>query len=689
MGLLILIIVLLVVVFVLLFTSFGNNIIKPYVQNQINKYSPIPMSLDKFTLRYGSFDFKLSSQNNINITSNGTFSLISQDIDAILNINIANPSNIKELTSSGVNLQNNFLIKNVIRGKIKNIEINTTSNIANGNLRIDTTIANFSPTKILANLENLQIDSLLAIVGQKPYASGKINANVNVKGDDKLQFTGQATAQINNGEVSPRLVKQDFGITIPSTTFVVNLLANFDGTNIVHKLEFLSNVGNITSNGNTLISALKTNSTYNINIGDLSPFTPFVGMPLRGQFRTDGMIIGNAKWMNIEGNSDFASSDTSYSISLEQYTKPKDALISIKNLRIEDVLYTLIKPIYAKGLLNANIDFKGISTAINGNYSHTISGNIQRNVIKNEFDMNLGENVAYKHHATATFSDGNGLINADMLTDIANLDIENAVLTLSKLSLNAPYTLKVPNLKKLAFITPKELKGQINANGTIKWKPDSLYGDLKSNIFGGNLDMTLNNNIVNMMIKNMNSLGILDMLQYSQFFASNVNGSVKYDIETQRGNMDLILNQGTFVANKLTKLIQNLLKFDVTKEVYDNIKVDGTIDKKLINANLNMTSNNTKISSNDAKLNIQKDNIDADLLLKVQNYELGAIVSGKISDPNIRLDTKKLGNDLLKNIMQNKKVQEQQEKIKSNLNEQLQDKAKDAIKKGLEQLFKR
>ncbi|RAX54685.1 hypothetical protein CCY99_02675 [Helicobacter sp. 16-1353] len=689
-GLLFLIIIILVVVFVLLFTSFGNNILKPHIQSQIDKYSPIPISLDVFNLRWGSFTLELNSQSNINITSNGTFSLIGQDIDAILNIKIANPSNIKELATAGVNLQNDFLIENVIRGKFTNIEIDTKSNIANGNLRIVTTIANFKPTKIIADLEKLQVDELLAVVGKKPYVSGEINANANIVGDENLQFTGQALAKISSGTVSTNLVKQDFNIAVPSTTFTVNLLANFDGTNIIHKLEFLSNIGNINSNGNTIIKTLKTNSTYDVDIADLSPFTPFVGMPLRGSFRTDGKIIGNAKWMNVEGKSDFAASNTMYSVSFEQYTKPKDALITIKNLRIEDVLYMLVKPIYSKGLLNANLDFKGISSAINGNYSHTLNGNIQKNVIKNEFDINLNNNLSYTHKANATFSNGNGLINADILTELANLNVKNAVLNISNLSLNAPYTLDVLDLKKLAFITPKELKGSIHANGEIKWTPTSLYADLKSDIFGGNLDAHLNNNIASIMIKNMNSTGILDMLQYPQFFKSNINGDIQYDTQTQQGKMEMILNQGSFTENKLTNLIQNLLKFDTTKEVYNNIKIDGTIDKKLITADLNMLSNNTSVTSKDAKIDIENDNINANLVLKVQNYELGAIVSGKIANPNIKLDTKKLGQDILKNLKSNKKVQEQKEKIETKIEEQkqqLQDKAKDALQKGLDKLF--
>ncbi|RDU64671.1 hypothetical protein [Helicobacter sp. MIT 14-3879] len=691
MWLFAIIVVILLLLFILLFTSFGNSILKPYIQAQIDKYSPIPATLDVFSLRFGSFEVELNALNSINVSSSGTFSLFSQNIDGILNINLKNPSNIKQL--EGINLSDNFLIENIIRGKINDFVINTSSNIADGVFKIDTQITSFSPKKIFANISNVKIESLLNIIGQKPYATGVLNIKADIDGDSNMNFTGSADAEVVNGNVSKSLVKKDFKIDIPNTNFITNLNIAFNGKEANHKLSFLSNVGNISSNGSTIINGLKTNSAYRIDIKDLSPLTPFAGIPLRGNFRTNGKIVGNSTWLNIDGVTDFASSDTSYSISLEGYVKPKDALVTIKNLKIEDILYTITQPIYAKALLNAKINLKEISSFISGSYNHNIKGSIQENAIKQNFDLDILNNIPFSHNADIVFNKGIGSIDSSILSDIININISKAILNLDSLHLEAPYDINIKDLKKLAFVTSKELKGSLEAKGKVKYnKLGLLYADMKSDIFSGSFDAKLNRNIIDMNLTNISSLGVLDMLQYPQFFNTDINGNVKYDILTQKGNLELLASNGSFTKNKLMDLLNSTIRFDATKEVYDSIKITGDIDKKIINGNLNMTSNNTSLTSKNAKIDLDRDNINAYLTLKIKNNSLGASISGKVSDPKVSLDTKKLANDLIKNIISNDKVQEQKQKLEEKLDEQkgkINDKINNVISNGLNKLFKK
>ena len=663
-----LIVIVLVAAFVLLFTSFGNDFLKPHLQAQIDKRSPIPFVLDVFSLRFGSFDIALKSGDDMNITSNGTFSLFSQNMDIALNISLKNPM----LKNSPNATPKEILIENMIRGKINNFEINTLSNSLKGEFRIDTNIVDFKPTKIIANIKDLELESVLALLGEKPYATGEVDIVANIIGDNNLKFNGQALAKVNNGKISQDLVKKDFGIDLPANSFMINLLANFDDTNIAHKFELISNAGNINSTGNTIIKTLRTDSTYDINMSDLSLFTPVVGMPLRGEFRTNGKVIGDAKWMNIDGKSDIAQSATSYSVSLQNYVNLKDIMLKIKNLKVEKILYMLHKPIYANGLLNANANLGNISSGVSGDYDHTIDGSINSKVMKSEFDMNMQDDMKYNHQANIKFKDGAGTLNADLITNAAILNIKNALVNVTSLGVNAPYTIEINDLKQLAFITSKELKGSLSAYGDVVWTPISLRGSMKSDLFGGKLDAELNNNLLSATITNMNSLFVLDMLQYPKIFDSAINGNLKYDRQTQMGNMNFILSKGTFTQNKLMSILEKTLKFDGTKEIYNNIKIDGVINKTLVNANLNMQSNNTSITSNNATLNLENDNLNADLLLKVQKYELAGILRGNAKNPNLRIDTGKLGRDIVDNVIKSPKVQEEVKKI--------EDKAKDALK---------
>lgn len=664
------VLVIFIVAFVLLFTPFGNGILKPYIQKQIDKYSPVTVKLEVFKLRFSNFDIEIEALDSITISANGTYSLFSQSIDGILNILIKNPKDIKEL--SAVQLNDNFLIENIVRGKFSDFSVWTKSNIADGDIDINTQIVDFTPVKILANIQNLKLESMLNLIGQKPYTSGIFNLKADIVGDTNLNFTGAASAEISKAKFSESLIKKDFNIKIPNTTdFVVNLNASFDGKDVKHTFNFLSQIGNITSSGSTIISELKTNSSYDINIVDLSPFSPLAGMPLRGSFRTNGKIQGNETWLNIDGKSDFASSNTTYSLSLEGYTKPKDALVTIKNLKVDEVLYMLVMPIYAKATLEAKIDLKQISSGISGDYSHTLKGDLQRSVLRKEFDLTPPNDIAFNHTANATLNKGIGELNANVVSDLAAVSVNKAKFIISDLSLNAPYKIIISDLKKLAFITSKELKGNVIANGDIKYNQNKLYADLKSDIFGGKLTASLDRNIADIRLMDIKATSVLDMLQFSQFFDTNVNGKIRYDIFTQKGAMDFMASNGHFMQNQLADLLKNLLNFDVTKEMYDSIKIDGKIDKKVVNANLNANSKNTTLSSKNASLDFEKDTINAYLNLKINKDELGAKINGKMSSPSISIDAQKAVQTILNKVLSNKKVQETTDKAKEKVEQKI------------------
>lgn len=689
------VLVLLVAVFALLFTQFGNNLLKPQIQAQIDKNSPIKITLDTFKLRFGSFEVEVSALENINVSASGTYSLFKWNIESVLNILIKNPSKIQGLNA--VHLNENFLIENVIRGKFNDFTIYTKSNIADGIIDIETQIKDYSvPTKVVANIDNLRIESLLNLVGQKAYASGILNIKANVFGDTNLNFTGNANAEILKGKMSESLIKKDFKVTIPHTTdFSANHTMSFDGKAIKHKFNFLSQIGNITSSGSTAIEGLRTDSDYNINISDLSPFSPVAGMPLRGSFRTSGKIQGNSEWLNIDGKSDFAQGNTTYSLSLQGYTKPKDALVTIRGLKIDKVLHTLYKPIYAKATMDAKIDLKQLSGDISGTYTHSIRGDALKATLKKEFDLNPPNDIAFTHNANATFTSGNGDLNANIVSNIAEFSIDKAKVNIKDFSINAPYKLIISDLKNLAFITSRTLKGNILITGNAKYADSKVVADLNSNVFGGKLTASLDRNIADIKLIDIKAAQVLNMLNYQQFFDSNVNGKILYDIYTSKGSLEFMANNGHFTQNKLMDLLKTTLNFDATKEIYESIKIDGTIDKKAVNANLSATSKNTAITSKSAKLDFDKDLIDAYLNIKVKNDELGFPISGKMSSPSISVDIKKATTTILNRVLGKDKTESLQEKAQEKVEQKVDDakdkveqKINDAINKGLNKLFK-
>ena len=72
-----------------------------------------------------------------------------------------------------------------------------------------------------------------------------------------MNFNGNALLGVAQGLVDSALIKKDFEIDVPKTTFVITLNALFDMDKLNHDLSFNANIGNIHSQGQTLIRLLK------------------------------------------------------------------------------------------------------------------------------------------------------------------------------------------------------------------------------------------------------------------------------------------------------------------------------------------------------------------------------------------------------------------------------------------------
>ena len=99
-------------------------------------------------------------------------------------------------------------------------------------------------------------------------------------------------------------------------------------------------------------------------------------------------------------------------------------LATIRGLKINEVLYTLHKPIYAKATLDAKIDLKQLSGNISGTYNHNIRGNAQKSVLKKEFNLNPPTDITFNHNANATLLQGSGELNAKIITDLAEVSVD-------------------------------------------------------------------------------------------------------------------------------------------------------------------------------------------------------------------------------------------------------------------------
>lgn len=621
----------------MLFTPQGNAILKPIIQSQIDKYTPIKLDLDTFSLGFSRVDMLIRHNDDITITLNGTFSLFSQTLNLALKVNAKDISVLGELVDTP--LQGSFVINTTIQGQINNLIINTTSDIAKSFTDVHIVVRDFAPSLIRAQIKDAQIKEFLAMAGFKPYANGLLNLSADFSQDSELE--GNASMHITQGVVDSALIHKDFDIEVGKTTFATTLNAFFKANELHHELVFSSNMGNIHLNGQTKPFEASTTTNYDIRLSDLSSLTPLVGMPIRGSFNTKGTIKGDLQSLTIRGDSDVASSDTAYTLTLDNLA-PSLFELKTADLQVDTLLWMIHMPKYATMKLKADSKISDFNHGFTTTTSLELKGTTNNAVMKKE----MGLDMPQSHFTLTSFANitkGKGRADSTLQSDLATLTLEQTAIDLHKMHFEVPYLAKIPNLKKLKFLTGIELVGDFEAKGKAKLA-DSLYADFNTQSLGGNLEAKLENNKLKATLENLNAIDLFTMAQLPLVFSSDINGKLEYDTLTEKGTLKALLNNGQLMPSKLTELVDKYLKTDITKEVYQDAGLNATINKMRINTDIGLKSNNTTIYAQGAELDLDNGTINADLKFQIKDQYVYLKTKGNLSSPSIAIDA----NDLIK-----------------------------------------
>ncbi|MCK4975293.1 MAG: hypothetical protein KAR81_08565, partial [Sulfurimonas sp.] len=355
-------------------------------------------------------------------------------------------------------------------------------------------LTDLNPTSIIAKVKDAKLSSLLYLGAQSQYASADINLDVNFKNIKPHLLDGDIVLKTKNGKINSILMKKDFNVTIPKTTFLMTLDATLKGDDVVYKYAFNSNLANITSSGDVTPEPLKVDINYQQSFKELALLQPITGMPLRGSFYTKGTLKGSKENMKVDGSSDVANSKTTYNITLADF-EPKRIKAKIRDMKLQNVFYMVNQPRYTDGIFSMDVDIKD---ARGGKLDGIVTSNIKKGLLNSKY---LTKQYEFKspmprttfNSTTTTVLNGNTIdTKVDFNSNIVNLDIKQARFNMDDSSIKSDYLAKIPNLDKLFFVTGRHMKGAITANGELSYAKD-LDLTVHTKVAGGNIDAKLHN----------------------------------------------------------------------------------------------------------------------------------------------------------------------------------------------------
>ena len=646
------------IVYVIVFTGFGNGIVKPILEAKIQEESKMNSKLSKFELSMSKFEVLLEVNKNNVIHLNGNYSLFSQSFNINYRVDFKELESLEALTKQ--KLFGNFHTDGNLVGDMKFLKVVGKSDVASSKTTYKVELTDLNPTSIIAKMDNADLKTLLALAGQKPYASSKINLDINFKNITPHQLDGDIKLKTKNGKINTALMKKDFDVDLPKTTFLMTLDATLKGDDVIYKYDFNSNLAKITSSGKVIPQPLQTDLKYKVSFKELALLQPIIGTPLRGSFYTKGSVRGTKEDMKVDGTSNLAKSKTTYNVILSDF-EPKRIKAKIRDMKIRTILYMVQQPHYADGILDADIDIKDIRS---GKLDGVITSNIKKGLLNSrylsktyEFDSKIPR-TTFNSKSTTRLNGNIVDTKLSFNSSLANLSVQKASFNIKNGSLKSDYKVKVSDLNKFFFVTQRHLSGKITANGELKSAKD-LDLTIYSNIAGGKIDAKLHNDDFHADIKGVQTMDILSMLIYPKLLKGTMDAKFDYNLANSKGRITGKLSNAIIMKNQTLDLVKRYAKFDMYKERFNGV-LSANINKEKILATLDLTSNKSAIKTKNTKIDTLKQTINSRLTVVANKNPIDVKLSGNIMKPKVKID--------LEEFMKSEAGNKVKEKVNKELN---------------------
>ncbi|GEM_PF-4063986 len=276
-------------IYILLFTTFGNSIIKDKLEQKITTFTQLPVTITKFKLSPSNILLSVKSDNAFEGTLNSDFSILSKNISGKFDGKVLDFSKFEKFTKR--KLIGKCNISSTFSGNIdQDIKVDIKSNIFDGDSRVKLTIKKGKPNELFYILKDLKIESILLFLTYKNYSNGFIDSKGNInflekKGSNETMFTGR---------IENELINKDFDLTLPPAKFNGKVIKTLKDNSVSIFGKVYSDLANITiDNSSFNLTTKDFKSDYTISIPNISLLKGITKHKLKGNSQIEGKLFFN------------------------------------------------------------------------------------------------------------------------------------------------------------------------------------------------------------------------------------------------------------------------------------------------------------------------------------------------------------------------------------------------------------
>ena len=601
--------VLVVALYCVLFSSFGNSVLKPFVEKIASEKIGMEFRLEKFELGFSSFDILAIINGELGVESKGKYSLFSSQFD--LNYN----TQAKSFNGMQIDLS----LKGEALGSFDNFVANGSGSLAGSSIRFASRIKDYAPLELKLDAKALDLAALSMIALKKAYITGKLSAVADIAGQE-------GTAKLNSAKIIiTKEAQNDFGISLPAN-FALSLNSDIKllGKQVAATTRVKSALANLSAKNTSYnFENGEITSDFNLDIANLAALEPIIKQKLNGSIK----VAGNTKIAN--GAMEFLDAKIN-GLGGEILASLKDNELNanIKNLKLAQALSLAgLAPL-------ANSDISGTAKITNLNDTKKIKGSANltlSNGVLNHKQMNalLGSDLSsdVSFNAQNKLEIASGTLNFDSVLN--SPVIENLGAKGSYILANADAKIDLAGkIADLGAIFGSGAKSPVNIKANVGLKAGELSdGDIDIKGFGGQILAKVKGKALNANIKNIKAEQVLAMTTFGSLFNGEVNAELSLDglnLQNLNGRGELSVKNGVFNAAAISKL----LKAEFPENVKFSLNFKPTITNSVAYFSSNFASDIANISKFDGSYNLQKNALDAAYSANVSDLSKLSFLTG-------------------------------------------------------------
>ncbi len=658
----------------LAFTQGGNDILKPFINSYLKqKLKGVDVVVDSFTLNPNHIIANATINKIAKANIDGDFDISKKSFDAIYSLKA------DKIEAKDIKIDEKIYIKGKAVGDLKKALIFGVGKVAGSDVEYKLDLVDTKPQNITAKIDRANLAKLLSLAGQKPYATGVVNLVANIPSLDEKNLQGDAKLSLTGGRVNTVLVKKDFKVELPkNTTFNLNSDAVLSEDSVKVDAKVLTSLANLFVKGlnyNIKNKSLKT--PYKLDVANLAKLNSLAHMKLRGDFKANGQVMLKDK--NLVATAD----SKSFGGDLALVYSGDKAVATLKDVTTKALFYKLNLDNYTDAKLSGEVNIKSIKN-LSGKFNLVADGINSKSALKKMYNFDIDRDIKYHLTSNGTLQKDKILAVADLKNSFGDIKLKDVVYNLKAGSLNSLYEVYIDNLAKLNYIAKQKLVGDLKLNGKITKAKDFIITGT-TNKFSGIEEFKLVNNQLTATVKSAKLTGIQKTLSYPLMLEANANATLKYDLKSSNGNVNVVMSEAKMLPNKLTKILKGIGGTDLSAQHYNDTKLDAKLSKNLIDFNFHAISKSVVLKINHGKIFQPAGKLDAILETKANKNNLKLKISGTTSNPKIGLDSSAIRDNLKAKAKERlkAKIDAKKEEIKEKLKDKVKDKLKDQLKNGL------